>query len=175
MTTPSNKSVEDPWRVVDPIYKTKPEPTPWRPNTIDVTEIDFDRDLRVPQSCVFGSRFGSIQVRSRDINNSNDALRNLMCCLFEILEQPDGPALFEHIQVGFSLAGRNWLIPEDGCPSALLKTKDGYDPPAALYFRRQNYDRGMLRLIKLLISIMGRPGPKGQMILRRWGVVPMSR
>ena len=57
----------------------------------------------------------------------------------------------------------------------MLETSKGYASPTALYFLRQTYDDGMLRLLKLLGGVNRRPGPSGQEILKRWGVVPILR
>jgi hypothetical protein len=173
MSGVSNRGIVDPWRVVDDV--PGPRHAAGRRRKIDLSEIDFDRDLRAPQHCTFDSRAGSILVRSRDIANMNDALRELVSCLFQLLERSDGPDLFEPIGVGFLLGEREWLLPRRNCPAAMIETGSGSSPRAALYFLQQSYDDGMLRLIRLLCAVNGRTGPNGRDILKRWGVVPLLR
>jgi hypothetical protein len=166
--------IVDPWRVVDD-DAARPAAAA-RKRKINLDEIDFDRDLRAPRCCTFDSRRGgSILVRSRDIEDQSDALRQLVGCLFQILERSDGPDLFERIGVGFVLGEREWLLPRRGCPASVIETAGGNTPRAALYFLQQSCDEGLLRLIKLLCSIGARSGKHGRDILQRWGVVPLLR
>jgi hypothetical protein len=166
--------IVDPWRVIDDAAAHKP--TAPRKRKIDLDEIDFGRDLRAPRCCTFDSqRGGSILIRGRDIDDQSDALRQLVGCLFQILERSDGPDLFERIGVGFVLGEREWLLPRRNCPASLIETASGNSPRAALYFLQQSCDEGLLRLIKLLSSISARSGKHGRDILQRWGVVPLLR
>jgi hypothetical protein len=170
------RGIVDPWRVVEPLHAPGSEAAnSAAPRRVNLDQIDFDRDLRVPQSCTFRSRAGSIRVHGRSIASGSDGLRELVSCLFQILDAKTGTDWFESADLGFSLSARQWRLPPSDCPAAALRTADGYEPQTALYFRRQTYDDGMLRLIKLLQHVNRRPGDEGQQILKRWGVVPLSR
>ena len=175
MSDISSTGIVDPWRVVEHAPVAKPKASSAK-RKIDLGEIDFERDLRVPRRCTFESqRGGSILVQSREIEDQNDALRQLVGCLFQILERSDGPDLFERIGVGFLLGEREWLLPRKNYPAAVIETASGSKPRAALYFLGQSCDDGMLRLIKLLCSVNARSGKHGRDILQRWGVVPLLR
>lgn len=173
MTTP-RKGIVDPWRVVEPLEKPK-KPLVEERRRINLAEFDFEADLRHVESCVFRSRHGAIDVRSKQVRSNNDGLRDLVRCLFQILEEDDGPDLFDNIGVGFALEDREWAAPAAEVQAVWLHTSAGYKPSAQLWFLRQPYDSGMHRLIKLLVTVQRRPGAAGSDILKRWGVLPMLR
>lgn len=174
MSKAPRKGICDPWRVVEPFEPPKPVALPER-RRVNLDDIDFDADLRMPETCLFRSRHGSIRVKNKQVASSNDGLRDLVRCLFQILEQEDGPGLFEDINVGFSLLDRKWLEPAAEVTASRLRTTEDYRPAATIWFRQQSFDRGMLGLIKLLNRVQQRPGMGGESILQRWGITPLSR
>lgn len=166
------RGIIDPWRIVEPIKPEPPKPAPQ--GRIDLDQIDFDKDLKARQSWVLRSKHGSIEVASKEIVTASDGLRHLVGCLFNILEQIDGPDLFEQAGIGFTLDAREWNMPAKGVPVARHATSEG-TPVATLFFLNQPNDSGMLRLIRVLLTIQRRPGFEGVDILHRWGVQPMTR
>lgn len=172
---PRKKGIIDPWRIVEPLHKPEPKPTELMPGQkIGLDQIDFDADLRVTQQCAFRCRSGSILVRSKLITNANDALCNVLRCLFQLLEQKGVAAELLPLGIALQYGNRVWNT-RDVSVAAKLETREGYTPPSALYFLRQTHDDGMLRLIKFLNDASRRPGPAGADILKRWGIVLMMR
>lgn len=174
MSRPPKRGIVDPWRVDEPFKKAKPAPMPTR-RRINLDEIDFDADMKVDEVCFIRSPRGTIEVKSKRVASGNDALRDLVQCLFQILEEDDGPDLFEAINVGFKLHDREWLEPASDVPATSISTADGYIPETRIWFLRQPYADGMLRLIQLLNAVQRRPGAAGEDILKRWGITPMMR
>lgn len=172
MSKPPKTGVVDPWRVVEPLHPPARKPSTKR---INLSEIDFDADLTAPKTYSFSSAHGSVEVKARGADNPSAALCVLVQCLFEILEQLDGPDIFQPLHIGFSLAEREWAVPSPVLLAEVLSTTEGYSPRACLYFVGQSYDHGMLRLIKALNVVRKRPGTAGSDILKRGGVVPMLR
>jgi hypothetical protein len=173
--TPPKKGIVDPWRVVDPI---KPPPKPaatFTKKKINLNEIDFDADLRLPETMTLSSKHGTVMIKNTRISTANDGLRDLVQCLFQILELYDGPELFDRAAVGFKLADRVWLEPPPGVRAAAVSTAPGYMPETALWFHKTSYDSGMLQLIRLLNNVNRRTAKEGSDILKRWGVIPMVR
>lgn len=171
---PPKKGIVDPWRVAEPFEKPKPAPLPTA-RRINISEVDFDADLKVAEVCYIRSPRGTIEVKNKRLTSGNDALRDLVQCLFQILEEEDGPDLFEEINVGFKLHGRAWLEPAVDVPAASIATSSDYVPEARIWFLRQPFGDGMLRLIKLLNAVQRRPGAGGEDILKKWGITPMMR
>lgn len=174
MSRPPKKGIVDPWRVAEPFERTKPVATPQR-RRINLNEIDFDADLKVAEVCYIRSPRGTIEVKNKRLTSGNDALRDLVQCLFQILEEEDGPDLFENIDVGFKLHDRVWLEPAIDVPAASIATSASYAPEARIWFLRQPFSDGMLRLIQLLNAVQRRPGAGGENILKKWGITPMMR
>lgn len=171
----TRKGIVDPWRIVEPLRKPVVPPTPLLPGQkVNLDQIDFDADLRVPQKCAIRSRSGSILVHSKQIETGNDALRDLVRCLFQLVDKKEPAAEMTRLGIAFAYGTRQWRI-SSMAPSARLATSDGYEPATCLHFLQQTYDDGMLHLIKFLNASSRRPGPAGADILKRWGVVPMMR
>jgi hypothetical protein len=173
MSTP--KGILDPWRVEDAAQlpaTAGPHPAPQRTN---VADLDRDEDLRVANRIVLRSEQGSIAVQSTRVASDNDALRELVSCLFELTEGPGGDAPFADLGIGFSLGDRHaGARPAAGTFSALM-SHEGVEPAAALYFSHQPYYYGFHRLVRLLGAMRRRRGGAGREILKRWGVTPLLR
>ncbi len=135
------RGIVDPWRVAEPIRSEEQTAAASSSNAkIDLDQLDFDRDLRVPRSYTFRARAGGIAVCSKEIATDNDALRQLVRCLFDLVDAKDGAHRLEEIRVGFSQEDRRWLVPASNCPAAMLQTSEGYVPATALYFVGQSYE-----------------------------------
>jgi len=171
------KGIVDPWRIVAPL--TPPEKPPRQATQtkakIDLANIDWDADLRTPGSHIFRAEGACIQVTNKQIDTAADALRDLVQCLFQILELFDGPDLLEEAGIGVSRQGREWLVPAAGVPATRLATPDNYVPRTELYFIRQSYDHGMVKLVRLLNQVRKRTANGGEYIVKRWGVAPILR
>jgi hypothetical protein len=173
MSTP--KGILDPWRVVDaapPPATSGPRPAPERTN---VADVDRDEDLRAANRIVLRSEFGSIAVESTRVASDNDALRELVSCLFELTEGRGGDAAFADLGIGFSLGDRHaGARPAVGTFSALM-SQEGVEPVAAIYFSHQLYDHGFRRLVHLLGAMRRRRRVAVGRVLTRWGVTPLLR
>ena len=177
MTTSVKKGIVDPWRVVAPLVAPKQAPrvaTQTKPK-INLENIDWDSDLRTPGSHIFRSAGAGIQVTSKQIDTGADALRDLVQCLFQILELFEGPDLLEEAGIGLELHDREWLVPAAGVAASKLETPAAYTPRTVLYFIQQPYDHGMTRLVRLLNRVRKRPGNDGEYIVKRWGVETILR
>jgi len=171
----STKGILDPWRVVDSAPST-PEsgPRPVR-ERMNVGDVDRDEDLRVANRSVFRSAHGSIEVHSARVASADDALRELVACLFELTDQAGGDAAFADLGIGFSLGGRvGGATPQEGAFSGLA-TPRGAAPAASLNFYGQPYDSGFLRLVRHLGAVRPHRGAIGETILKRRGVTPLLR
>jgi len=157
------KGIVDPWRVVEPL-RAPPKKAPPPPGRIAPADLDRDRDLRDSYTHNFRCAHGNIEVTSRDIETDSDALRELVGCLFALLETRTGPGLFD-ASIGFSLGGRVWNR-QPGKPSTGLSADE-----AAVYFCELTFDQGMLVLIRNLSQVK-RQLETGPRILARWGVKP---
>lgn len=178
MGRPPTKGIIDPWRVSDtPAAPAAPTGNWEERRRQNLDEIDWERAIRVAGIFRFRSKHGTIEVKSRalDFQTGNDALRDLVRCLFEILEQDDGPQLFEDAGIGFRLHRREWLEPAADVKVARLATVEGYVPRSEIWFHKQPFDHGMLRLVRILVTVGRRPGPEGEAILAKWGVTPMTK
>ena len=176
MGRPEKKGIIDPWRIDEPFHKPAPSMTPTPEHKkINLSDIDWDADLRVAEAFIFQSRHGSIKVQNKAIASGNDALRDLVRCLFQILETMEGPDLLENAKIGMKLHTREWQEPVSDLPVSRMRSTEAYIPEATIWFLQQTYDEGMLRLIRLLNNIRKRPGKNGVEILNKWGVTPQSR
>lgn len=176
MGRPEKKGIVDPWRIDEPFHKPAPPPSMgMERKKINLSDIDWDADLRVAESYIFQSRHGSIKVQNKTITSGNDALRDLVCCLFQVLETMDGPDLLENAKIGIKLHTREWQEPVADLPVARMRSTEAYTPEATIWFLQQTFDEGMLRLIRLLNSVRKRSGKAGVEILNKWGVTPQSR
>lgn len=175
MTTDVKKrGIVDPWKVVAPLTPppSKPAPTEAKKN---LSEIDFDADIRPPRMCVFRGKHSSVEVKNNNVSADNDALRDLLKCLFEVLELEDGPDLFDEQHIGLRLAERSFEPPAQDTQTATLSTGPGYTPAGAVFFRNQDLDQGLLRLVRILRTVQKRPGIEGERILKHYGITPMLR
>ena len=135
----------------------------------DVADVDRDEDLRVANRVLFRSAHGSLAVQSARVATADDALRELVRCLFELEERPGGHTAFADHGIGFALDGRRGgATPQDGAFSGLATPK-GTSPAATLCFYGQPYDAGFLRLLRQLGAVR-RHHPPGDEILKRRGV-----
>ena len=177
MTDPVKKGIVDPWRIVTPLVEPKKAPrvATQTKAKIDLANIDWDADLRVPGMYIFRATGCCIKVTNKQIFTGCDALRDLVQCLFQILELIDGPDLLEEANIGLVLHDREWLVPQAEVRASLLSTPVDYAPKSMLYFRMQSQDHGMLRLVRLLNRVIRRPGTAGEYIVKRWGVEPILR
>ena len=164
------KGIVDPWRVTDaPKRVVRPEGKA----KMDLSSIDFEADLRVPNRYVFRSAHGCIDVHNTEIETANDALRDLVQCLFALSRPVEASPAFMEVGIGFSLGDSSCNVPEDELGHSGMYTVAGYTPAAAIYFVNQSYDDGMARLVRLLNTLRRSSSSEG--ILRRWGVTPMLR
>lgn len=155
--------IKDPWRVEAPL-KPEPKPAKVEGKKIDLSEIDWDKDLKLPEGCLFRSKHGSVAVNSVRVDSANDALRDIARCLFELQEVGHVDA-----SIGFHVDEFSHNVPASPEQGSSIRTSDGYQPAAAVWFVDAPYDLGMLRLVKLLA---GAKRPYGE-ILKKWGVIPM--
>lgn len=169
------RGIVDPWRVTEPFKTPKKVNITAAPKKINLSEFDWDADLKVPAVFWFRSKHGTIEVRNKQIDSGNDALRDLVNCLFEITEEIDGPELLESARIGIKLGDRQWQEPAAAVAYSLLKTTPDYTPSTVLWFIQQTYDDGMAQLIHLLNKVHKRIGNKGKNILKRWGVMLIIR
>jgi hypothetical protein len=158
------KGIIDPWRLVTPLQK-KPEVPQDPKKRIDLTEIDFDADLCSLERYIFATPHGSILVTGRNITSEDSALLKLAQCLQDISSSNQGQALLLQADIGHTFG--------DPPPHTRLETKS--KPYAAIYFRDQTYEEGMLHLIKLLNTMQRYPKINGKQILNRWGVSTMLK
>lgn len=168
------RGIVDPWKINEPLQVPKPKVAP-AAGKKNLAEIDFDADIQPARSCVFRSAHASIEVANNKVTNENDALRDLVRCLFSVLELVDGPGLFDEHNIGFRLSDRQFDPPTTLAGSAYLMTKADYTPHAAIYFRNQSFDQGVLRLVRILRAVQKRPGIEGETLLKRMGITPMLR
>lgn len=164
------RGIVDPWRLTGP---PKEVPKPEGKARIDLADIDFNADLRVPNRYVFRSVQGSVEVHNLEIETANDALRDLVVCLLALSRSPEALSAFDKAGIGCSLDQDTCNAPADVLSCAGMYTVAGYAPAAAVYFLNQSYNDGMARLVRLLNSF--RHNQAGERILRRWGVTPMFR
>ncbi len=163
----------DPWRVVDSALPTTPSGPRHVRERINVADIDCDQDLRVANRYLLRSEHASIEVQSPLVAGADDALRELVSCLFELSELAPGDAAFIGLGIGFFFDGRRGgAAPLDGAFAALTTGEDA--PVAAVHFYKQSYDHGFLRLVRLLAAVR-RQGAAGEAILKRRGVTPLLR
>ncbi len=159
---PKRKGIVDPWRVTTPLRPTEKK-TPPPGQKINPGEVDFEADIRESGRYIFTGTHGSVEVCKRGLVTADDGLKLLVQCLFEVLEQDEGPDLLEEAGLGIVLNTREFDKPTADIPHASLT-----GPGIGLYFLRQTYDHGMLRLVRLLRKT-------NLNILTKWGVTPMLR
>ncbi len=168
------KGIVDPWRVTDAAVPP-PARAPTGPRArVDLDDLALHADVRVASGHVFRSELGSVEVKSSRVHGSNDALRDLIGCLFEILARPEGAGLLEDTGIGFLLGDRHGgAVQGRSCSS--LTTENGDAPAAQLYFNNLPIAQGMARLVRLLHAARRRLGAAGEDTLKRWGVTPLLR
>ncbi len=169
----SPKGILDPWRVVDSTPAVPESGSRHVRERVNVGDVDRDEDLRVANRAVFRSEHGSIEVNSPRVGSADDAVRELVSCLFDLTELASGDTAFIDLGVGFVFDGRRGgASPQPGAFAALTTGEDA--PVAAVHFYKQSYDHGFLRLVRLLAALR-RQGTAGEAILKRRGVTPLLR
>lgn len=176
MTTGTKKrGIVDPWRVTTPLVQPPPPPPRAKHEKIDISQVDRDEDLRAKRSCVIRGKHASIEVNNRNVTSEHDALRDLVQCLFEVLELEDGPNLFDEQRIGLRFGERVYELPPPGTTNHSVLATGAGGASATIWFHEQDLDQGLLRLVRLLRTVQRRPGIEGETLLKRWGVTPMLR
>lgn len=173
-TETKKRGIVDPWKITAPLTQPPPPPRREKGDKVNLETFDRDADIRSKRTCVFRGKHASIEVNNRNISSENEALLDLVRCLFEVLELEDGPNLFDEQRIGLRLGERIYEMPLPDRAASNLATGAG-QLSATIWFHGQDIDQGLLRLVRLLRVVQRRPGIEGETLLKRWGVTPMLR
>ena len=163
------KGIVDPWRITTPIQPKKEDLK--KVTKRDVTDQDFEADLRIPGQHRFQGEFGSIKITSHQIRTQSDAVAVLGDCLEAIKKKYKSDFLEKFtirtttdVHASESFSSEEW--------PGFIKTGPGYEPKIEIRFMVKEYGRAILCLLELFKEVKRRGGGD---LLKKYGIEPIQR